>query len=256
MQKVILGTIVSLFGFVNPVLAQSVIVPDGTLGTENSALPPALQSPNLNIITNGVQRGKNLFHSFSQFNVGEGRSAYFFIPDIVVKNILTRITGNSRSEILGRLGTFQISGNAFAPSDANFFFMNPNGIIFGPSSSLDIGGSVLITTANAFQFPGGEAFSASNPALPSQVLTIDPSALLYNAIVAQNSEIVVRSSFNDPNNLIGTTNGLQVRNGKNLFLVGGDISLDGGQLFAPGGRVELGGLREQGTIGLTDIAVA
>ena len=77
---------------------------------------------------------------------------------------------------------------------------------------------------------------------------------MYNAIVAQNSEIVVRSSFNDPNNLIGTTNGLQVRNGKNLFLVGGDISLDGGQLFAPGGRVELGGLREQGTIGLTDIS--
>ena len=250
MQKVILGAIVSLFGFVNPVLAQSVIVPDGTLGNENSALPPVLQSPNLNIITNGAQRGQNLFHSFSQFNVGEGRSAYFFVPDVAIKNILTRITGNNRSEILGRLGTFQASGNAFAPSDANFFFMNPNGIIFGPSSSLDIGGSVLITTANAFQFPGGESFSASNPTIPSQVLTINPSALLYNAIVAQNSGIVVRSSFNNLNNLIGTTKGLQVRDGKSLLLSGGDISLEGGLLVAPSGRINLIGLKDSGTIKL------
>ena len=45
-------------------------------------------------------------------------------------------------------------------------------------------------------------------------------------------------------------NGLQVLDGKSLSLVGSDVNFDGGKLFAPGGRVELGGLTEAGTVGL------
>jgi large exoprotein involved in heme utilization and adhesion len=41
-----------------------------------------------------------------------------------------------------------------------------------------------------------------------------------------------------------------VQPGKTLALVGGDVSLDGGILQAPGGRVELGGLAGAGTVGL------
>ena len=252
-DRLILGLLigfVSLLGWSEEAIAQSVIVPDETLGNQNSALPPALQSPGLDIITGGATRGNNLFHSFREFNVGQGQSTYFFLPDVAIKNILTRITGNNHSEFLGRLGTLQASGNTFAPSDANFFFMNPNGIIFGPSSSLDIGGSVLITTANAFQFPGGELFSSSNPTIPSQVLTINPSALLYNAIVAQNSGIVVRSSLNDPNNLIGLTNGLQLRNSKSLLLIGGNLNLEGAALNVPEGLIKMSGLSESGEIEL------
>ena len=188
MQKVILGAIVSLFGFVNPGLAQSVIVPDGTLGNERSVVVPNFNNAPIGIITNGAQRGQNLFHSFSQFNVGEGRAAYFFVPDVAIKNILTRITGNNRSEILGLLGTFQISGNTLAPSDANFFFMNPNGIIFGPSSSLDIGGSFTATTANAIGLGDRGVFSASQPQ-QSMLLAIAPGALLYEQIAAQGGRL-------------------------------------------------------------------
>jgi large exoprotein involved in heme utilization and adhesion len=44
--------------------------------------------------------------------------------------------------------------------------------------------------------------------------------------------------------------GLGVPNGRSLLLVGGDINMDGGRLFAFGGRVELGGLAGVGTVGL------
>ena len=234
---------------VSEVLAQSLIVPDGTLGNQSSDLPPALQSPNLSIITGGTGRENNLFHSFRDFNISAGSSAYFLI-DGPVRNVLTRVTGSNASEILGRLGTYQIINNQPTPSNANFFLVNPHGVIFGPSSNLDIGGSVVVTTANALQFPNGELFSATVPTIPKSVLTVDPSALLYSAINAQNKGIVVRSAFSFTDNLIGTTTGLQVPNGKSLVLLGGNVQMTGGLLQAPGGRVDLGGLADVGIVGL------
>jgi large exoprotein involved in heme utilization and adhesion len=44
--------------------------------------------------------------------------------------------------------------------------------------------------------------------------------------------------------------GLSVPNGQSLLLVGGNVSLDGGSLYARGGRIELGGLAGTGTVGL------
>lgn len=38
--------------------------------------------------------------------------------------------------------------------------------------------------------------------------------------------------------------------GYTLALMGGDVRLDGGFLFAPGGRVDLGGVAGAGTVGL------
>ncbi len=71
-------------------------------------------------------RGCNLFHSFQEFNVDEGRGVYFSNPDNIV-NILSRVTGDNISQILGTLG---VLGNA------NLFLINPNGIVFGPNARL------------------------------------------------------------------------------------------------------------------------
>ncbi len=234
----------------SPAVAQSVIVPDNTLGNENSQVIPNFQ-PGIELITGGATRGSNLFHSFQEFNVTQGRSAYFFSPDASIQNILARITGNNPSNIDGRLGTFLFVGGQYLPSNANLFLINPNGIIFGAGASLDVGGSFVATTANAVQFPNGDLFSASVPTVPSPALTVNPSALLYNAIAAQNAGIVNRSQLNDPNNLVGTTTGLQVRDGRSLLLVGGDVRLEGGTLQATtNGRIELGGLSDTGSINL------
>jgi len=229
--------------------APSNIVPDATLGAESSLVVPNYNGFPVEAIAGGAQRGQNLFHSFSQFNVSGGRGAYFAIQNDVVRNVLTRVTGGSRSEILGTLGTFRpIDGSVRVPG-VNLFLMNPNGIVFGENASLDIGGSFFATTANAVQLGDAGLFSASQPAL-SNLLTVSPSAYLFNAIASQNlPEIVVRSQAT--NTVFGNTStGLQVPNGQSLLLLGGNVNLEGGQLNAPGGRVELGGLRGVGSVDL------
>ncbi len=221
-------------------LAQSNIVPDNTLGTENSNVIPNFNGRPIEVIDGGALRGQNLFHSFVEFNVSEGRGAYFYSPN--VQNIVTRVTGSDLSAILGTLGTF---GN----SKPNLFFINPNGIIFGPNASLDVEGSFVATTAHAIGFGNTGIFSTKNPEAPSSLLTINPTALLFNQITGL---IQNNSTARAGSNLAGfDAFGLRVPNGKSLVLVGGNISMDGGQLNAYGGRVELGGLAEPGTVALS-----
>ncbi len=165
-------------------------------------------------IDGGTQVGNNLLHSFSQFSIDPGQSVYFTDPGVV--NILTRVTGISPSDIQGRLG---VTGAA------NLFLINPNGVTFGPNASLDVPGSLVVTTANAIRLQNGDVFSANaaDP-LPSQVLNVNPSALLFNQIAAQS---ITNQAI------------LQVPNDRSLVLVGGNLTLNGGQVKAPRGRVEL-----------------
>lgn len=213
------------------------IIPDETLGAERSVVTPLAPGVPLDLITGGATRGNNLFHSFEQFNVGEGQAVYFTNPpDTEIKNILSRVTGGSRSEILGLIG-----------SNANLFIMNPNGIILGPNAQLDVNGSFVATTANAIGFGDRGFFSASVPDVPP-LLTVNPSAFLFNQIAAQ------------PINAIASRASLSVPEGHSLVLLGGNISpslsatggllINGGILQAPEGRVELGAVAESGTVGL------
>ncbi|MEH2146356.1 two-partner secretion domain-containing protein [Nostoc sp.] len=223
----------------NHVLAQ--ITPDGTLGNNSSKI-----TPNVNIkglpadrIDGGAVRGANLFHSFQEFNVKELQRVYFANPT-GIKNIFTRVTGSNISNILGTLG---VDGGA------NLFFLNPNGILFGKNARLDVAGSFVASTANSFVFSNGLEFSATNPQTPSSLLTVNPSALLFNQLQAgriENKSIAPAGI--DPAGF--NASGLRVGDGKSLLLVGGNVSIDGGQLNAYGGRVELGGLAAPGNVNL------
>ncbi|MEH2071918.1 MAG: filamentous hemagglutinin N-terminal domain-containing protein [Nostoc sp.] len=187
-------------------------------------------------IGGGIQRGSNLFHSFSEFNVGRGATVLFLDPGVT--NILTRVTGNQPSNILGTLG---VSGG-----NANLFFINPNGIIFGPDAKLDVRGSFVGTTANAIQFGNQGFFRASASEVP--LLTVNPSALFYQSPNAVIQNISIQGAGLDSNNL--NISKLTVPDGRSLLLVGGEVNLDAEELDAFGGRVELGGLAEPGVIGL------
>ncbi|MDX2239679.1 MAG: filamentous hemagglutinin N-terminal domain-containing protein [Leptolyngbyaceae cyanobacterium bins.302] len=142
----------------SPSLAIAQITPDTTLGTEPSIVAPNTTINGLpaDLIQGGATRGANLFHSFSQFNVSDGQRVYFANPT-GIENILSRVTGADPSRILGLLG---VNGNA------NLFFLNPNGIIFGTNSRLDVVGSFVGTTASHFKFSDGSEFSATNPLAP------------------------------------------------------------------------------------------
>jgi large exoprotein involved in heme utilization and adhesion len=85
--------------------AQSQIIPDQTLGNESSVVVPNVNINGINSdrIDGGAIRGSNLFHSFQDFNIDNGRGAYFSNPENI-SNILSRVTGNNLSNILGTLG--------------------------------------------------------------------------------------------------------------------------------------------------------
>jgi filamentous hemagglutinin family protein len=213
--------------------AAAQIAPDATLGAESSAVKPI--DGQIDRIDGGAIRGANLFHSFREFNIGEGRGVYFSNP-AQIENILTRITGTNPSNIFGTLG---VLGNA------NLFLINPNGIIFGPNAQLNLGGSFLASTASSIKFPNSTEFSATNPQAPP-LLTINvPVGLQFGA---SPGKIVNQATATDSNGLLV---GLQVQPGKSLVLAGGDVTLTGGGLSAVGGRIELGGIAGAGAVGLT-----
>ena len=190
-------------------------------------------------IDGGVKLDANLFHSFQEFNVSEGGSVYFANPQGIT-DIFSRVTGNNPSNIFGKLGVL---------GDANLFLINPNGIVFGENASLDLQGSFVATTANGIEFGEQGFFSASNPETP-RLLNVNPSALFFNAV---NNQATIQNNSVAPagtNPAGGNAFGLRVADGKSLLLVGGNVSMDGGELNAYGGRVELGGLAAPGNVNL------
>ncbi len=229
--------------FENCALTQ--ITPDATLGGESSVVTPkVINGFPSDQIDGGARRGINLFHSFLEFNVSKDRGVYFTNPT-GIENILTRVTGNNSSIILGKLGV--LGGNA------NLFLISPNGIVFGPNASLDVGGSFVATTANAIEFSNQGFFNASVPNTPS-LLTVNPSAFLFNQIAAgsiiNNSREPVGEIVENISGIPEPLFGLKVPNSQSLLLVGGNVSLDSGGLNALGGQIELGGLAGPGTIKL------
>ncbi|NEQ77773.1 MAG: filamentous hemagglutinin N-terminal domain-containing protein [Okeania sp. SIO2C9] len=230
-----------------PAFAQ--LQPDSTLGEESSVV-----TPNINIngiesdrVEGGAQRGANLFHSFEEFNIQQGRGVYFSNPDGVT-NIFGRVTGNNVSNILGTLG---VLGNA------NLFLLNPNGIIFGPEAQLDIGGSFYGATADSVLFENGFEFATSDPQapplltvnvpiglrLPENAGSIQVAGQGHNLSTDPNTQAIIRENRNI---------GLQVQPNQTLALIGGDISLRGGNLTAENGRIEVGSV-QNGVVGITSV---
>jgi large exoprotein involved in heme utilization and adhesion len=146
------------------------------------------------------------------------------------------------------LGTLGVTGG-----NGNLFLINPNGIIFGANASLDVGGSFTATTANAVGLGDTGLFSASAPAT-SNLLTVRPSALFFNAVAAGAivNQSHAQSLIGQPNSLGGPV-GLQVPAGQTLALIGGNVAIEGGNLTAAGGRIELGSVAGVGEVSLSQI---
>jgi filamentous hemagglutinin family protein len=191
-------------------------------------------------IEGGATRGANLFHSFEEFGIEVGNEVDFANPD-GIESIFSRVTGQQASDIMGRLGV---------DGPADLYFLNPNGIVFGPNAQLDVQGSFVATSADAIQFGNSESFSTIEQSVPSQLLTIAPSAFLFDRIRAGTIE---NNSLANAISLSSDTSvalGLQVPIGKSLLLLGGDVILNSGRISAIDGEVDLGGVSGKGTVGL------
>ncbi|MEL7407012.1 MAG: filamentous hemagglutinin N-terminal domain-containing protein, partial [Cyanobacteria bacterium J06558_2] len=204
------------FSLANSSLTLAQITPDGTVNTQ------VTQNGNVAEITGGETRDANLFHSFQDFSVPTGNAA-FFNNASDIGNIFSRVTGGNISNIDGIIS---------ANGSANLFLINPAGIMFGENASLSIGGSFYGSTASSILFEDG-AFSA--------VDLDNPPLLTVNAPVGL--------SFRDnPGDITANQATLEVPNGETLALLGGNLNFDGGTYGGVGGKLELGGLIESGTI--------
>ena len=210
--------------FLKPATAQ--VTPDGTTSTTVS------QDGNDFTINQGDRVGDSLFHSFDEFSVPTMGSAEFNNAGDIA-NIFSRVTGSNISNIDGLIS---------AKGAANLFLINPNGIIFGENTRLNLGGSFFASTADSLLFDNRSEFSASNPqALPLLEVNI-PIGLNFrdNPGDIVNQSVVQNSS--------GDVVGLEVLPGKNLTLVGGNINFEAGNMTAGGGNIELGGLSGAGRV--------
>ncbi|MEH2438525.1 MAG: S-layer family protein [Nostoc sp.] len=216
---------------------------DGTLGTNSSMVTPKLiNGQNTDQIDGGATHGTNLFHSFEQFSVLTGNIAYFNNA-ANINNIITRITGKSISNIDGTLR---------ANGTANLFLINPNGIIFGPNASLNIGGSFVASTASSLNFADGTKFSATDPQTTPLLTVSVPVGLQFGATlgtIRNQSQASPGGAINDSAAPVG----LQVLPGKTLALVGGDLLLEGGNLTTKGGRIELGSVALNSLVNIKQI---
>jgi filamentous hemagglutinin family protein len=231
--------------FTNGILlpAKAQVISDGTTDTTVNSI-----GKNFNIL-NGIEKGNNLFHSFSNFSVPTGGSGTFNLtnrPNITT--IFSRVTGGNVSNIDGLIRTLNSS------NPVSLFLMNPNGIIFGQNAKLDIGGSFVGTTVNSIKFADGTEFSTVNPS-GTPLLTMSVPVGLQ---MGSNSDTITvnglghglfRQTTLSPIIRQDKSNGLRVQQGKTLALVGGKITLNGGILTAEGGNIELGSIA-QGTINL------
>src|SRR6476469_1574856 len=132
-----------LLGLLSPAPSMAQLVPASD-GTNTQVTPNGNQLE----ITGGQLSGDraNLFHSFTQFNLDANQIANF-LSNPNIQNILARINGGDASVINGLL---QVSGG-----NSNLFLLNPSGIIFGPSASLNVPASITATTASGIGFGDG-----------------------------------------------------------------------------------------------------
>ncbi|MCC5617182.1 filamentous hemagglutinin N-terminal domain-containing protein [Nostoc sp. CHAB 5836] len=220
----------------NCVVAQIPIIPDGTLST-NSLVTTQGNTTN---IEGGTTVGSNLFHSFKDFSVLPGTTAEF-INTQGVENIISRVTGKSFSNIEGIIK---------AQYKANLFLINPNGIIFGRNASLNIGGSFVASTASSLNFADGTKFSATDPLTIPLLKVSVPIGLQFGATAEPIRNQSQALSRDNTTNISGKPVGLQVQPGKTLALIGGDITLEGGNLTAVSGRIELASVTANSLVNL------
>ncbi|MEQ8464448.1 two-partner secretion domain-containing protein [Coleofasciculus sp. E1-EBD-02] len=138
------------------------------------------------IIDGGELAGDNIFHTFEQFNLDQGQIAEF-LANPQTRNIFNRVIGGDPSIIDGIL---KVTGGS-----PDFYFLNPNGIVFGRNAYIDVPAAFYGSTASSVQF-GNSGFpryreesewfaspiAEDRIGLVSEVSELNPSFLAFQTL--------------------------------------------------------------------------
>ncbi len=221
---------------VSVALANGLIVTDGTVGSLSGPqiLSDANQSFKVNITQEmGSTVGRNLFHSFSEFNINSGQTVTF-TGSSALQNVIARVTGPNASDIDGKL-------QSLIPK-ADFYFINPHGVTFGQNAKVDVPAAFHVSSADHLQFKDGNLYSATNPG-GSNLSSAEPAAFGFlGTSSATNGLIAVDKAK------------LYVKAGQTLDVVAGTISVEGittedsATLKAAAGEMRLVAMRGAGSV--------
>ena len=215
------------------------VKPDNSLGLGNSSVVQTnVKGLPSEVINGGTTRGSALFQSLSLFNITAGHGGYFSNP-VGITNIFVRITNGQTSIINGVIGVL---------GSANLFLLNPNGFIIGKDSSLDLNGSLTVSTADSVVFPEYEFSTAKTNSIP--ILKIDiPIGLRFTNnsgnIEVNNAGFSIYQPANslDPATpLTQPPTGLHVPLGQNISFFGGAIAFNGAVVNLEDGNITVGGI--------------
>jgi filamentous hemagglutinin family protein len=228
--------------FFTSLTLQAEITTDGSLGPLMN-----LPGPDYQITADlGQQHGGNLFHSFQAFNLQRFETATFSGADNV-QNVISRVTGGHLSHIDGVIRS--------TLPNADFYFLNPDGIIFGPNARLDVLGSFHASTADYLNFADGGRFDAREPA--NSLLTVAPIEA-YGFLTDTPAPITVEEAR------------LRLFGGDRTFsFIGGDLTINANWstgldenkeldifdpfLFVESGRINLISYASPGEVTITDV---
>lgn len=145
-----------LAGWPVAAVGQTVISPDVVAGR---ALGTTVGQAGVTYtISGGTRAGGNLFHSFTQFDLGAGDTARWVggSDAATVNNVINRVTGGQASRINGTI-------DSTALPNATFYFVNPAGIVFGPGAQVNVPSVAHFSTAGELRFANGERFAIATP---------------------------------------------------------------------------------------------
>ncbi|MBF0158943.1 MAG: filamentous hemagglutinin N-terminal domain-containing protein [Magnetococcales bacterium] len=207
---------------------------DGTLGGSTTAGDAVKTGSTFAIPqSQGVTQGRNLFHSFKQFDLTQGETAAFSGSN--VNNVVSRVTGGAPSSIDGTIKS--------EIPNANLWFVNPKGMLFGPNARLDVTGSFHASSGDQIQFKDGGRFHADPSQQTTPLVSVDPVAFGFLG-----------------NRQMGniTVNGAQltVPEKKSLSLVGGAVTANNAVLTAKSGQIAIVATDSAGTVQVEEGAAA
>ena len=205
-------TFLTLTVLLSPNFIYAQAITDGSMGATQT-LSGQFTVP----ATLGTTSGANLFHSFKTFNINSGESATFTGPNTIL-NVITRVTGGEVSSVNGLLRS--------EVGNANFYFINPTGIIFGAEAKIDVPAAFHAGAVDSLRFVDGTHYTMSSQA-NSLSISAPENFGLTTATLANNGMLSADSAV------------LSVNNKQTLDLAAEKIVFNYAQLSAKEGNVKL-----------------